>query len=441
MDQDIANCIDTLAGYIEENENGGWKYSGSEATTYKDQILPIILDGIDLSPYSLRMSEKNLRSKLNELVFEVRNESSPADAFEKKLEDLKSRVSDEIDITEYVLAFPLNFHRRSSDLLPNTIQLRETKFQQISRSEWHSEFVPDFDADDRHRQRYRLEQFLKKSPNELEPNNHTFWKTCVWARDEQYAVNYAWESLQTLLGGLNFAIYYNQRQGISSTIGPWPDRWADLRSPFVLLTYSGGEFQNYHYDGQDSSYRKAARPHSHRNELFTEVFTEIPTFDDIDTLEYRLMSGFGAFQTAITEPSERESFFKFWRGIEILTLTQPQESLDVVIDRAERLFLWNEPDIARVRVERALEKRNEYVHEGTPSITKEDKNTVKLLLDALISLYIDQKDNWNGADMRFVLDNSTTDIDQLSNLRRTRKRELEMLDWMNEAVEADSDSE
>jgi hypothetical protein len=167
--------------------------------------------------------------------------------------------------------------------------------------------------------------------------------------------------------------------------------------------------------------------------VFETVLTSAPTFQDKQPLDGRLLNSIKEFQAAMTEPSERESFFEFWRGIEILTLVEEGEKMTEVVERAAALIDWGDPVLGRIRRQRAQQKRNEYVHEGAGlRVTTADRNLVKTLHSTLINHYFDKRDEWEYEEMKFVLDNFTTNEDEIGNLRRVREQELDLIDWFEE---------
>lgn len=321
MDDDTAHCIEVLVDAVEEKEDGDWRVSGSKAVRNHDRLSSIVVENLRLDPDSLRTSNKVLEKELNHLLLEVKGADNPAQEVEEKLPEFKKRLY-ERDLNEYFVAFPLNFHRNSSDLLPESPQVGNIVFERLPRSDWEERFVPDLDEDhDNYNRQIKLREFISRSPNELDNPFFTYWFASYRARDEKYAVDYVAEKLEILLGKINYSATYGRIQTFSQDPGPWPDRWGEIREPFIYLSHQEEEFLR-HYWSEDATLRKPDRPRSLNQDLFESLFEMMPTFEEEQPLDGRLLNSLRAYQAAMTEPSEREAFFEFWRGIEILTLVE-----------------------------------------------------------------------------------------------------------------------
>ncbi|RXK47786.1 hypothetical protein [Halorientalis pallida] len=437
MDDDIAYCIEVLVDAVEQNDDGGWRYSGSEATRKHDRLSPIVVENLSLDPDSLRISYEVLESELNNLLLEVKGSDNPAHQVEEKLPEFKERLYG-WDLSEYVVAFPLNFDRRSSELLPESPQVGDVVFERLPRSDWEERFVPDYDEnhDNYHRQR-KLMNFVDRSPNKLDHPWFTYWFTSYRARGEKYAVDHVVEQLEILLGMMNYSATFNRIQRFSQDPGPWPDRWGELREPFIYVLHKEDEFVR-HYWSEDATLREADSPFSMHEDMFESLFEGMPTFEEEQSLDGGLLNSLRAFQAAMTEPSERESFFEFWRGIEILTLVEEGEKMSEVVDRAAAMLGWEDSELGRIRRNRAQNKRNSYVHEGAGlRLTVADRNLVKSLHESLICLYVDKRGDWGYEEMKFALEQFEVDEDQIENLRKDRTRELRLIDWFEDMAKED----
>lgn len=435
MDDDTAYCIEVLVDAVEEDDDGEWRYSGSDAARKHDRLSPIVVENLNLDPDSLRISFEVLESELNHLLLEGKGADNPAQQVEEKLPEFKERLYGR-ELSEYVVAFPLNFDRRSSDLLPESPQVGDVVFERLSRSDWEEQFIPDYDEDhEKYRRQRNLMDFVDKSPNELDNPWFTYWFTSYRARDERYAVEHVAEQLEILLGMMNYSATFNRIQTLSHDSGPWPDRWGELREPFIYLLHEEDEFVG-HYYSEDATLREVDSPHSMQEDAFEAILEWMPTFEEGHSLDGRLLNSIRAFQAAMTEPSERESFFEFWRGIEILTLVEEGERMTDVVERAAAMIGWDDSELGRIRRNRAQNKRNSYVHEGAGlRLTIADRNLVKSLHESLIDLYIDKRGDWGYEEMKFALEQFTVDEAQIENLREDRNRELQLIDWFEEISE------
>jgi hypothetical protein len=435
MDDDTAYCIEVLVEAIEEGDEGGWTYGGSEATRKYDRLSPIVVENLNLSPDSLRISYDVLERELNKLLLEVKGSDDPAQQVQEKLSEFKERLYG-WDLDEYTVAFPLNFHRNSSELLPDSPQVDDVVFERLPRSDWEERFMPDYDEEHQQYNRQdKLENFVEQSPNNIDNPFFTYWFVSYRARDEAYAIDHVAEQIEIFLGMMNYSATFGRIQTYSHNPKPWPNRWGEVREPFIYLLLKDDEFVR-HYWSSDATLREADSPHSLHEGMFESLIEDMPTFEEEQPLDGRLLNSLRAFQAAITEPSERESFFEFWRGIEILTLVEEGEKMTEVVNRAAAMLGWENPEIGRIRRKRAQNKRNSYVHEGAGlRLTAADRNLVKTLHESLLNLYIDKRDEWGYEEMKFALEQFTGDEAQIENLRTDRERELELIDWFEKIAE------
>lgn len=436
MNQRARKCVDTLADVIEEGDDGGWRYSGTDSTRMQNHLMPILIENLSINPEGLLVSRGRVRGELNRLILAVSDDDDPVDAFEDRVDEIINGIR-ELKVTEYEIAFPLNFERKKSGLLPDPLEFKNIEFHSIDLSEWKSDWVPNYAEHDKNRQLYKLESFLQKSPNDIDDSQYTYWRASFRARDQHFAVNHILDALTTILGQINYAMHFQQARGIYTQRGPWPNRWAELRSPFILLVYIEDKFETHYFPDSDASLRKPDSPYSHREELFEEVLDWLPTFDAQEPLDPRLIKGFRMYQTGITNTQNHERFFAFWRGIEVMasigdsqSLTNEDDAISGIIERVQQLFDWDNPEIARLRLDRIADKRNDYVHEGDVSIEMIDYNLAKLLLEGVINFACERREDWNVRDWNYILQQFEVDEETLDHRQSLLQRKIELLDEM-----------
>jgi hypothetical protein len=438
MNQQATKCVETLATHIEEDEDGNWRYS-DDGSRFYDYLMPILVEKLDINPSGLRVSERRVYGKINNLLLDVRDESEPTSVFDSRIDEIIEDISN-LDVVEYTVAFPLNYDKRSRDLLPDTLVFRDTEFESIDFSSWEHDWVPEYEEPDGDRDLTRLCRFLKDSPNDIYNQYYTYWQTTCYARDQQFAMDHSSKALTTILGQINYAMTYNRTQGRGSHSGPWPSRWSELRSPFIFLIYQDGEYLSHYFPTGDASYRKPESPHSMREEAFEHVLSWLPTFETEESIDPRLIESFNMFQSGITNTSYEQGFFEFWRGLEILASidddlqsTDDDDAISGIVERVAQIYDWSNPEIAEIRQYRIANKRNEYVHEGEyESINRNDYNFMKSLLEGIIDFACDKRTDWDVGDWIYVLRNFETDNDRLDNKERELERNLELLDEMKE---------
>lgn len=436
MNSRAKQCVQTLADSIEEKDDGGWRYSGENSRVY-DYLMPILIENLSINPEGLRVSKGRVRGDINELLLEVHDEDDPVSEFESRIGDVIEHISDLI-VEKYTIAFPLNYDKRSIELLPDQLVFKNLKFEQVGFHGWKRDWVPDYEDAGGDRRLMELKIFLDKSPNDLTNSRYTYWKASCYARNEKFAIDHVSNGLLTVLGQLNFAMTYNRSQGRGIHSGPWPDRWSELRNPFIFLLYHEGEYQRHAFPSGDASYRKPESPHSAREDMFEWVLDWMPTFENEHAIDPRLIESFKMYQSGITNPHYEMGFFEFWRGIEILASidddlksTNKNDAIAGIVERVAQIYDWENPDIAEIRLARVSEKRNEYVHEGEhDSINRNDYNLTKSLLEGVINFACDKRTEWDVKDWIFVLNNFETDNDILDQKQSNLKRRIELLEEM-----------
>ena len=429
MNSELTSCVRKLADIIEEDDEGSAIYSGHDAFRRREELIPVILDGLDLSPDDFRISIDRLESEFSTFVLEAAQaKKEPSLYIEENLDDFRTQLYDD-DLEEYHIAFPLNYRQSACHLIPDSITIEDIEFNRQRRKYWQSTYLP---REDESEKKEKLNNFLSKSPNKIDHSQFTYWDCSYRARDQRYAVYRTTEVLEILLGLLNYSMWFGRAQQYQNSNEPWPKRWAQLREPFIYLLHSDEAFLG-HYWPNDATLRKPTQPHSAYEERFTSKFELIPTFENEYPLDGRLLNAIRAFQAAITNTTHREAFFEFWRGIEILSLVGKDERMDQVVARATALLNWEDTEIANIRTQRVQQKRNQYVHEGNGiRITTSDRNLLKLFLEKLIELYIDKRDEWSHSEMKFMLSEFTTNEAKIDQLVDNRKSEVALLEWMHD---------
>jgi len=309
----------------------------------------------------------------------------------------------------YMLIFPIMIRSRH---FPDEIELFESKAEQIDDSQWESHLTTVKSDDESN-----FDSFLDELPNDysddpLERREWTFLKVDIEARDEFYALHRVSELVETRFAEINFfdnLWAVGMPQPGSSDRAPY-EKWTRNQEPPFYLIFQDGDFVTYR--PMDFDYRRSiGRFHFKQADDIDEI-SDIPTFDydaDKGTYEGYIVSALLAYQDGITERSVRQSFFSFWRGIEILSNTSDYSNasdFDKMVDRGEFALTYHHNGDTSLRpelkqgIKEIEEKRHELVHEGLKTeIHRGHRNGAKLLLDALLLLYIDKYGQWNIDDM------------------------------------------
>lgn len=432
----LSELVDMAVDCIDP-ESEQWRVSGTENTQRFEQLMPILMEEVDLDPLEYRISETTFRVEFRDFLNDIKNKDDPGTYFVENKGELHRRIGTQ-DLKQYTIGFPLNLKfnaRRKRDRFESLGH----EIERVSRNQWLSEFkeVAEEKEQEENQQHTNdsFSDFMERVPNDFSFHNNTFWKFELEARDEQFAVDRLEKLLGYLLGRINAAAYENQAEGwTTGSRSVWKSGWSDLRHPFIYIVFKEGEYSQFYYE-EDISPRKKFKVMSHRTRLFDIHFDKFPDIEyPLNSQEERFVETVRRFQSAITESSREDSFLEYWRGIETLTLTTENEGMDAVIRRAEAPNEAADQDFFRYRLKRVREKRNLLVHDGVDvSITRQDQNLLKTVLESLIWIYCENFDNWTEDDFRFVLENVGDEEGNLEESRDDLARKTELLDTLLDA--------
>jgi len=429
--QDLVNiavdCID------EESEN--WKISGTRDTQLFPHILHILMKKVDLVPQNYYISEQIFRSELRKFLNEIKQEDDPGYYFVNNLGKLKESLGKK-EMKRYTIGFPLNIKFKPSRRRGEFSSLGH-KITRMERDYWLSEFKEVAEEKEKEKDRgYEddpFTNFMEQVPNDFSRRNHTFWKFELEARDEKFVLDRLNKVLEYLLGRINIAAYANKLEGVKMSKSIWPYPWSNLKLPFVYIIFEEDSYSRFYYS-EDISPRKKFKVHSAREDLFDIKFEDFPELGfPLTRLEERFVETVRRFQSAISDPTREDSFLEYWRGVEALTLTKEDEGMDTVIKRAEAPINGLDQDLFRYRLNRARKKRNNLVHDGVDvSVTREEQNLLKIILENLIWIYCEHLEEWNEEDFRFFLEKVGNEEGTLENTKQKFKQNIELIDQILE---------
>ncbi|QKG91610.1 hypothetical protein HPS36_01645 [Halorubrum salinarum] len=313
----------------------------------------------------------------------------------------------------YTLVFPIMIRSKH---FPNEVELYESKIEQIDESKWEDHLTTAKNDDESN-----FDSFLDELPNDysdhpLKRREWTYLKVEIEARDEFYGLYWVSELIETRFAEINFfdQLWVAGMPQPGGSDRPSYEKWTRHQEPPFYLIFQEGDFVTYR--PMDFDYRRSiGRFHFNHTDDVDEI-SDIPTFDydaDKGTYEGYIISALLAYQDGITERPVRQSFFSFWRGIEILSNTSDYSNasdFDKMVDRGEFALAYHHDrdDSLRPELKRAIEeiegKRHELVHEGLKTeIHRGHRNGAKLLLDGLLLLHIDKYGQWDIDDMESFL--------------------------------------
>lgn len=431
MDDATEYCILQLVEIIEKADVD--PESIDQNSQHLTRLLPIIIENTHLDCDSLRLSFDRVEEELVELIAEACDAETPVEYIENNLSDFKTDLYD-LDLETYQIAFPLNIPPEPDDLLPDEIQICDVCFTRLSATEWKSRFLPGTGKEHPTHggNEGKFVRFIDDCPNSIQQPGFSYWYASFRARNQTYALDRVRDRLEILLSMMNYAIWYRRTGQKSGNEDPWPTRWARLREPFVYLVHDDEDFSE-HVCSDDPSPRNPARVSQTDVERFRTILDRFPDFQNRASLDGYLLNSLRTYQSAMTEPDTKTSFFDFWRGVEILALAGQNEQLTEVVDRTTALIDWNDGKLGEIRANRTRTKRNTYVHEGEGvRLTEGDRQLAKILHECLLDLYLNKRDVWSKREMQFALTNFTIDIDRIQQLRTVREEELELINWFEQ---------
>lgn len=233
------------------------------------------------------------------------------------------------------------------------------------------------------------------------------------------------------------SINYRRSPMIHHSNGPWPYRWSELRPPFIYFVFKEGihlgfyknEIYETYFYSKDPTFRDEVRVNNFRVERAEDILEMLPNFPETtNTVDQILIDGLTRYQRALAEPDDHEAFLNYWRGIETMTLKDKSERMDEIPKRAKALFEPDDPDIFEYRLSRVKLLRNELVHTGhNPQIQDEDLKLLKTVLEELMLLFVEFRDEWSLNDFNFVLNEGGSDSDELDEMKAERHREIYLI--------------
>jgi len=383
---------------------------GKETPFRKDLFKAVQNFGIDRDQY--KISDRGLAREFHEALLEIA-EANGTDLSEHEFNHrFRSKRGDLFSSwlgsapSSYSLVFPIMIRSHN---FPDQVELYESKAQQIDDSRWDDFLSAAKSAEDSN-----FRSFLDELPNDysddpLQRREWTYLKINIDARDEFYAIYRVSELIELRFAEINF---FDNLWGAgmpqpASSDRPPNEKWSTLQEPPFYLVFRDGNFVTYR--GMDFDYRRSIGI-LHFSQADVDQISEVPIFDynaGNGTFEGNLVSALLAYQDGITERSVRQSFFSFWRGIEILSKTS---NFGEMVDRGKFTISYQRDGFGSMRpsLKEAIDEiediRHELVHEGLKTeVHRGHRNGAKLLLDGLLLLYIENYDDWDLDDMASFL--------------------------------------
>lgn len=427
----IPELVETAVSCIDPDSNQ-WRVSGWENSDLYDKTSELLITCLDLELREYKLSRRSLKGQLRQFLNSIKDKEDPGAYFVDHLQDLKEALRD-LDTASYKFVFPLNLTYRSGYSRDEFESLGYT-FSRIERQEWIDDYLEsarEEAADNTAHQTSRLEEFLDLIPDDVNQNrNWTYWTVEVVARDPHFALAEATRALEFLLGRINIVHHVNQPEGRTFGGRLWPSGRSDLREPPIYLVWKDDAYFDFARGGNLAPRRRVEIPRQsgRRFEHYFERFPEVES--PLKGVEEYFVEAVLRYQGAITEDDRARSFLEYWRGLETLMLTRPEESMDRVIQRASAPLAPNREGLFEDRLNLARLKRNDLVHgSGRFTVTRHDQNLLQLVLEQALFIYCNKLPDWSREDFETFLENAGKD-------EGTLERELERLESQIDVIDS-----
>jgi len=332
--------------------------------------------------YSHGIKDNRYVNPFREIIKELKKEQIAGDNLIKKfLEKLESYIETikNKPIIKYTLIYPINLNFRAEPPVKFLQKHNDITIQLVSRiREYINEKYPE---DTSLLNRNKEVRDLFSACRNI--GTHYFIVK-VHARNIQFAVKKATEDLEINAGLYAFALNY-RRGMISFVIGPFPSETSitKIRMPLVYIL-ENDECMEILF----TIYEKLSRPIDLSQTDLDFIVKTILVFQDIRSKKVYslLIEVYGYYYDALKTSSYSMSFLKFWNIIERIFLNQAGITQEEIIARLKSTYPDTEPtkkDLEDI-IDLLIQKRNKLVHESEDTITSDDRDLMKSMVEHVI---------------------------------------------------------
>jgi hypothetical protein len=414
-----------------------------------DILIDLIADESSIEPHDIGITEAAYRDRIEGIITEISDSEKPVASFHTELDNLEDEIEDSHQ--EYTVLFPWNFTSTNVSGLDTPIQIRNLTIHRTSESRWNRYQQKAIDIG-------TFDQFLEELPtrrNHSKPFSYQkYWEVTLKAESPEFAVNRVSNAMEILLGKITFATYFGRVANANRRTN-WKYGMTDLRHPLCHLVTQNDEFVHY-YTAYDFTPRRRFTLSGSKKRDFNKIYPMIPIFDgEMDDIEEHLITAFGAYYSAMSEPKPSQSLLDYWRCLEVATLTQDENhSAGDPLKRARAAKRPQDIGISDNLIERLVQKRNRLVHKGGEiMITDGDLTHLKSLSEASIWFLMTDKSNYSYEEFEFFFEYGSkpansilqAKTDRESRIREKneeiedRKEEIKQLNQIIEWLKLDED--
>ncbi len=420
----------------------------ADDSSFDYDVERLITEGLGVDPQAKRHSLETLRRKFVPLLCDAVEQAATSDQSEvEAYEDYKAEFFRSIvhcDEHTYRVIFPLQ--QSCADALNEPVAVLGHELQPADHAELESG-LESYTA-------HRTSESHTEAVNLFREYDGEYWQIQIDARDNEFAYQRATTILRYFFGILN-QLLLRWRRLRWTTTGESTQRPAPgLRLPAGMLVYSTTATETRNEHAQLTIKRESMTKQGGRSSALEDYgsLPQLPSLDSLTEVQESLFAAATSYQKGSSTANANDAFFAFWRGIEVLAMSD-QLSNEELVTRAQRI-LWSvsgsdlgNPETRQggLRFERSRlldamdrldELRNRMVHEGPGvEIRSIDVVAAKTLLDAYFDIYFEYWDKAGTQAFEKLLDGLALSSDQ----RSGRITELEdKIDILREADEFDT---
>ncbi len=386
------------------------------------------IEDLETIQTELKISRQVFQRKIVKLLNEIKIKEDAIAHFYKGLKRIKKELG-QLKIKKYTIGFPINFQYQERNKCPTSLSVLGYFICNLSLKEWNDKFYTTAQKGGASIQDAFRETPM--DPNILNSTLSTYWEFEIDARDREYAMDELEKTLEVLFGGINYAIDYASYDLLKFLLSLPFERISEIRKPFIYIVLGNGKYNTCYYS-KDISKRKNITISTRDEKRISQILPEIKSLNIKNKIDNILLMAFRSYQLGVTKLELKDSFLHFWRGLETLTLKKPQEATKITLERAMSIHIPEVPSLSPEIILDMADKRNKIVHEGLDvTVTLSDIEVIKSMLENLIYYYLYIfKDEFTCKDILFTLDNARKSETQLKDIKKTRKREVELIEKM-----------
>ncbi|MFC4451930.1 hypothetical protein [Halorussus aquaticus] len=420
----------------------------AEDSSFDYDVERLITEGLGVDPQAKRHSLETLRRGFVPLLCDAIEQAATSNQSEvEAFKDYKAEFFRSIvhrDEYTYRIIFPLQ--QSCADALNEPVAVLGHELQPADHAELESG-LESYSA------RGTSESYTEAA-NLFREYDGEYWQLQIDARDNAFAYQRATTVLRYFYGILNQLMLRWRRLRWTTDGEPTQRSAPGLRLPAGMLVYSNTAAETRDEHAQLTIKRESITKQGGRSSAL-DAYSSLPQLPSLDSLteaQERLFAAATSYQKGSSTANANDAFFAFWRGIEVLDVSE-QLSNEELVTRA-RQILWSvsgsdlgNPETRKggLRFERSRlldamdrldELRNRMVHEGPGvEIRPIDVVAAKTLLDAYFDIYFEYWDKADTQAFEKLLDGFALSSDE----RSDRIADLEnQIDILKEADEFDT---